>query len=210
MILRKKSLLLGGAVLLTAAATAASAFGLASRAKTDAPSIAPPSAAWQWPSEPGKAILPSSSLAAFANQAGVGVASIHSVATAASGLSLVVGTDASGRWCTAATGDNVTNFNCLTSRSDNFAILLYSVDGGATADVTDHASVVGVARPDVARVVVGTADGSQVDLQLNQWRGFSYDASTAAAVPKTITALDGGGKTIEVEQVGSTPLAQNG
>ena len=46
--------------------------------------------------------------------------------------------------------------------------------GGRKARDTDYQAIVGVARADVARVAVVTADGRTRELPLNRWRAFRY------------------------------------
>ena len=82
-------------------------------------------------------------------------------------------------------------------------MLLYSTEGGPTQFVADHASLVGIARPDVAKVVVKTAAGDELALPLNVARGFSYDSSSSSTLPKSITEYDQNGATLDTEEVGS-------
>jgi hypothetical protein len=49
-------------------------------------------------------------------------------------------------------------------------------------------AVVGVARADVDRITASLADGSNVELPLNQWRGFSYTSSAPAQAAVAIRA----------------------
>jgi hypothetical protein len=53
-------------------------------------------------------------------------------------------------------------------------------------------AVVGVARADVDRITASLADGSSVELALNQWRGFSYTASAPAQAAVEISAYAAG------------------
>jgi hypothetical protein len=187
-----------GLVVAVAVGGAASAFAVV-KGSSQGPSLK-----WHWPTAAGVSITPDAPMTALAERAGVSPNSIRRVVSAKSGLALVVGTDATGRTCTAEAGSTAGSFNCLSDWSDNFAMLLYSTEGGSALGVTDHLSLVGAARPDVVKVELTTEGGSQVDLSINQWRGFSYDASSAVDVPASITAFDQGGQALETEQIGAT------
>jgi hypothetical protein len=61
----------------------------------------------------------------------------------------------------------------------------------AAADPQTQA-LVGVARADVDRVVARLADGSEADLPLNQWRGFSHSAATSGQAVVEVQAYANG------------------
>lgn len=169
-----------------------------------------PSTRWTWSTGvvPGTPVATSSEIEADASRAAVATSSVREAATAADGLMLLSGRNSSGALCTAASSPEVLGqFNCLSAWSDNFAILLYSHYGGPPGGLADHGSLVGIARPDVARVSVTTSDGT-VDVPLNQWRAFSYTASTSKAVPLSVTAYDAAGTALDTHQVAGSSLAE--
>jgi hypothetical protein len=183
--------------------TAASAYALVNRSSTPGPSLN-----WHWAGTPGQPVSPTEAMRVFADRSGVPTSSIRQVVASASGLSLIVGTDATGRVCTAQAGGDVagaSNFNCLNSSSDKFAMLLYSTEGGPSPGVADHASLVGIARPDVTRVAVTTVAGAQINLSLNQWGGFAYDATSMSTIPASISAYDSAGGELDSESVYPAP-----
>jgi hypothetical protein len=186
--------------LLVICVAAASAYAVAGNSSQPAPSLK-----WNIPTTVGEQINPTAGTETFAARSGVTLGSIRQIVAASSGLSLIVGENSAGRPCTASAGTAVSNFNCLSDWSDKFAMLLYSTDGGSTPFVADHASVVGIARPDVAKVVVKTAAGTESTLTLNAGRGFSYDSSSASTLPVSITAYDQNRGTLETEQVEPSP-----
>jgi hypothetical protein len=200
--LRRRSKLMIAIVACVLGATAASAYAVVSRSSS--PASPAPSAKWHWASVPGQSITPTPAMADFAAQSGVTTSSIRQVVSSATGLSLVAGTDATGRVCTAQAGGAVasaSNFHCLNPWTDRFAMILYSTEGGAKPGIADHASVVGLTRPDVAQVAVTTAQGTVVNLALNQWGGFSYDATTTATIPASIAAFDSSGHQLDQSQL---------
>jgi hypothetical protein len=170
---------------------------------------AAPSTLWKWPGGvvPGSPfVAPSSAVStdvlSSASRASVAPSSLRVAAETSDGLMLVFGTNSSGTLCSAdVSNDIVGGFNCLSSWSDKWALLPYATASGPQEGVIDHASVVGVARPDVARVSVTTPTGSQ-NLPLNEWHGFSYTASTANDRPISLTAYDASGAVLETDPVG--------
>jgi hypothetical protein len=165
----------------------------------------PPSLKWNLPSSLGQPINAAGAIQTFAARSDVSPSSIRQIVASSSGLTLIVGQNSSDRPCTASAGTTVSNFNCLSDWSDKFAMLLYSTEGGSTLFAADHASLVGVARSDVVKVVLTTADGAESTLALNEAHGFSYDSSSASTLPESITAYDQDGQPLETEaiQVGS-------
>ena len=156
---------------------------------------------WDMPADLGLTIESTPAMATFAAQEGIATNSMRQIVASATGLKLVIGTDFHGRPCTAEAGTATSNFTCVTDWSDRFAMIVYSTDGGSRPFVADHASVVGLARPDVTELIVTTVDGAQLDLPLNEFRGFSYDASTRSKLPRLISAFDKAGKVVGTEQV---------
>lgn len=135
---------------------------------------------------------------AAAAQNGVVPGSIHELTASISGDQLLIAQRADGRLCVAVRNKTfATGFDCLTASSDKHAVLLYSTEGGKSGHTLDHMSIVGIARPDVARVVVSKAGGATGTLALNQWRAFTYAATTAAALPRAIVAYDAAGNELQ-------------
>jgi hypothetical protein len=166
-----------------------------------------PSVRWHWNGDvvPGAPFAATANVQTAAIQAGVVASSVREAVKATDGLSLLFGQTASGALCSADTSPEfVSDFSCLSGWTDNFALLYYETDGGPRLGVTDHASLVGVARSDVSRVSITTTNGTS-NLALNQWRGFSYVASSASNLPLSITAYASDGTPIETKTIESAP-----
>lgn len=195
---------------LTGFALARTDGGFASTSGSFATESTSPSTLWTW----GSGIVPGTRVDATANvrkdasRADVAVSSIRAAATAKDGLTLLFGENSRGVLCSASMSSGfLSGFNCLSAWSDRFAMVLYSTASGPKGGGASHSSLVGVGRPDVARVSVKTLDGV-VKLRLNRWRGFSYAVSLSRAVPLSITAYDANGRKLDTEQVagrGSVP-----
>ena len=80
-------------------------------------------------------------------------------------------------------------FSCMNDAAKKLALIRYVVSGGPTLGVSDSATVVGVTRSDVSRVVITRADGGEQELTLNESRGFAYEAVGAASLPVALTAV---------------------
>lgn len=194
--------------LVSAAALSGIAFG--TETASFASQSSSPSTRWTWSAGvvPGTPVETSSEIEADASRAAVATSSLREAARAPDGLTLLFGRNSSGALCTAASSPEVLGqFNCLSAWSDNFAILLYSHYGGPPGGLADHGSLVGIARPDVARVSVTTSQGT-VDVPLNQWRAFSYTASTTEGVPLSVTAYDTAGTALDTHDVAGSSLAE--
>jgi hypothetical protein len=161
---------------------------------------------WNWPSGvPGRAIMLGAAAQAAAARNGVVPGSIHELTASISGDQLLIAQRADGRLCIAVRNKTfATGFDCLTASSDTHAVLLYSTEGGKSGHTLDHMSLVGIARPDVARVVVSKASGATRTLILNQWRAFTYAATTAAALPRTIVAYDAAGNELQRQRLSNS------
>jgi hypothetical protein len=96
----------------------------------------------------------------------------------------------------------VKRFSCVSTTSgvDDEPLLHFTSGGGARLGVVDRISVVGIARSDVARVVVTTASGPH-DLSVNSAGGFAYD-SAAKGLPSTISAYGADGALMAEYSVG--------
>ena len=76
----------------------------------------------------------------------------------------------------------VGEFHCVSnSEVRDEPLLHFESGGGASLGVVDHMTVVGMARSDVARVVVTTASG-QHELPVNRAGGFAYDSGANGLV----------------------------
>lgn len=206
-----------GRLLITLAAVAVTGaltgYALAGSSGTGTDSFAAestvPSALWSW----GAGVVPGAPVSATANvrtsasQSGVASGSLREPAAASDGLTIVFGENAAGELCSAGYAPAfVSGFTCLSGWTDNFALLYYGSDGGVQQGVVDHASVVGVARPDVARVSVTTPSGTS-NLPLNSWDGFSYAASSPSQLPLSLTAYGADGAVLDSQQVESVPTS---
>ena len=195
---------------LTTLAGAAALTGIALASTTrsvQSASVATPSTLWTWTNGtvPGVPITASVGVQEAASRAGVAVSSLRAAATAPDGLMLLFGHNSTGNLCAAgASSAFVSTFTCLSGWTDKFAMLYSATDGGPREGVVDHASLVGVARPDVTRISVTTRIGTS-DIALNRWRGFSYTAASANDLPLSITAYNASGMALETEQIEGTP-----
>lgn len=201
LVLRSRRLAVALAVL--AIAGALTGFAVASTAGQSPANETGESALWTWRGGvvPGASFAATSNVQVLASHAGVDPTSLRAAATAPDGLTLVFGRDSTGILCSADVSTAVASgFTCLSRWSDRFALLLYSTDGGPQVGTVDRASVVGVARPDVARVSLTTPTGSQ-DLALNRWRGFAYTSSSPNDLPLSVTAYSAGGTPLETDPV---------
>ena len=69
------------------------------------------------------------------------------------------------------------------------AVLYWLSVGGAHPRVVDRATIVGIARSDVTRVVVRVRGGAERELPLNEWRAFSYAADRPDELPTALVAF---------------------
>lgn len=86
-------------------------------------------------------------------------------------------------------------------------LFAYVAFGGTAQTGTGWATVVGFARPDVARVEVVTATGTPRPAALGRGGGFGYAARTPAMLPRTLRAYDDRGRLVEVVGLHTAPLA---
>jgi hypothetical protein len=157
-----------------------------------------------WPtSPPGKAIAGDDLVRGQALRSGISVDSLHQVATTGGdrwGTSLLSGSDSvTGRVCVALhPWGAIGPFDCLDSTgSQNDAIIERTADGGQTATVVDHASVVGLARSDVTRVSAKLDDGLEIDLHLDAQNAFAFRADRPDAMPVSLTAYNAQGALLQ-------------
>lgn len=134
-----------------------------------------------------------------------GWTSLHEVAAAGSmsdRVSLLAVRSRSGDVCLGVSAFAfVGEFHCVSNSAvRDEALMHFASGGGAQLGFVDRISVVGIARSDVARVVVTTPSG-QHDLQLNSARGFAYH-SAAHGLPSSISAYGADGAVIAEYFVG--------
>jgi hypothetical protein len=86
------------------------------------------------------------------------------------------------------------------------AIVRFEAGGGPRPDRVGWASVVGLVRSDVSRLVAELEDGSRRELPLSRWRGFGYRAGPKTAA-LALLAYDRDGALLErTELHRTTPL----
>jgi hypothetical protein len=66
------------------------------------------------------------------------------------------------------------------------AVVYFESESGQRADRVDWASVVGIVRSDVTRLVAELADGTRRQVALNSWRGFGYASEPGVAARKLL------------------------
>ena len=168
---------------------------------------------WDWSSAaPGAAVSLDAHAGALAAHDGVDGASVREIAHTggANGtLKLLMGRNVRGDRCLAKIGAIVqTSYACLTDLTQgDRALVVFPSFGGSNMNVVDRATLLGVARDDVAGLTVQTIGGSVHPVTLNRWRAFAYTADTAAGVPTAITAYGGGGGVLQTYQLDATPPA---
>jgi hypothetical protein len=76
------------------------------------------------------------------------------------------------------------------------AIVRFEASGGPRPDRVGWASVVGLVRSDVSRLVAELADGSRSELHVNRWRRYGYRAGPEIAA-LALLAYDRDGALLE-------------
>jgi hypothetical protein len=166
-----------------------------------------PEGQWTLPPQTAPAPLFVQQTAARANVAASSLRRVVATGDGNDSLELVVGVGGDGRLWVGEGGESwATEFVPLERRvARSGAVVEFLRYGGASTDATDHAELVGFVRSDVQRVVVTRADGAQVTLPLNDWRGFAYSASSATALPTKIQAFDAKGRLVAEKAVDTAP-----
>lgn len=163
---------------------------------------------WAWPNGvvPGNPVTVDSFVSRMvADSPGIVSSSLREVASVGEQENrnqLLAGRNASGTVCVAERGGS---FLCLDSRYDPYAVVVSPIVGGSSLDVVDRASLVGIARSDVARVTLLLESGTTVELDLDKWRAFSYVADGADSVPTELRAFDAGGHQLQSVGLSSSP-----
>lgn len=164
--------------------------------------------AWQWERAlSGSSVAPNGLTRRTLDLSlGSGWTSLHEVAGAGSKndrVSLLAVRSRTGDICLGiGTFAFARKFNCVSENSAmrDEALVHFTSGGGARLGVVDRISLVGIARSDVARVVVTTATGTH-ELPLNGARGFAYE-SAAKGLPSSISAYGADGARIAEYPVG--------
>lgn len=165
---------------LAAAAIIASALYAAAAARSGARA-----ATWIWNAAvPGS--IASAPLQAVAASAGADRGSARELA-AADGAVLLVARQGSRLELGLASGGSV-KFASLAKTTSAQAVVAYT----ATTAQAGEQELLGIARADVDRVDAVLADGSERELPMNQWRGFSYVASSASTAAVGVLAYSSG------------------
>jgi hypothetical protein len=163
----------------------------------------------------GKATATDIATVSAARYSGVSVDTVRQVVETSSAertLELLSGQNAAHDTCFAArvsAGSNVLSsqqFQCLEDRAVEKPVIYALTGGGSKPDVVTRIELAGVARDDVARVELTLATGTQLDLPLNQWRGFGYSADEGDALPRALKAYDSADKVIFDADVSAFPL----
>jgi hypothetical protein len=85
----------------------------------------------------------------------------------------------------------------MYGRADSHRALFdYAAFGGSRPGTIEWATLVGFARSDVARVVVGTRAGARRALAIGKRGAYAYAAVHAPDLPRTLTAYDAGGHVV--------------
>ena len=167
---------------------------------------------WSWAANvPGRLLVPHQVTSTVARLGGIDPASLREVVavttTRGERFTIVAGSNGAGEACFSfGTRGFAKSFDCLAELPPGLAVRKYLSAGGATPDVVDYVIVAGFARSDVARVVLTLADGSERQLNLNQWRAFAYTASARTEMPTKLTAYGSDGSAVQEDDIAVDPL----
>lgn len=208
----------GSAGCVALAALLAGACGQSNEVGAPAPSERQQSVAasgpnWTWPDGvPGLRVTVDASLQRILEtSAGIRADTVKRVIVAqgSEGVAseLLAAADAQGRVCVTYRSVASEPFHCLDDLATDVALLFFVTDGGENLSVIGNATLVGLARSDVTRIVVETASGAASELSMNRWRSFSYVAESETALPRTLIAYDDqGNKLQEIGLPSSSPV----
>lgn len=94
----------------------------------------------------------------------------------------------------------------MYGRADSHRPLFdYVAFGGSRPGAVDWATLVGFARSDVARVVVGTRGGARRALAVGRRGAYAFAAVRPSALPRTLTAYDAAGHVVGRDTVSLAP-----
>jgi len=162
---------------------------------------------WTLKGSAGKKVAGSVMLTAAARQAGVDPNSVREISSAGPSnarVALLAGS-AGGQTFIAREGPGYTTpFIALAgviNRQSPAALTYVSTTGTSSGEVTS-ATLVGIARSDVERVVITLANGMTVDLPVNRSHGFAYLGNASTGIPTSATAYAANGIRLSTERLG--------
>lgn len=172
---------------------------------------------WAWTTDvPGQPVQAQGIVTVAARREGIDAQTLREVVGGRSrrgSLSVLAAKNGAGTVCLAYTKDGgalMSEFRCLSGEEASKPVIFFAGNGGPTPNVVGWASIAGVARNDVGRIALRLGDGTERDLALNSWRGFSYYADTAAATPNTLLAYRANGSAIAALDLGGLSLPLDG
>lgn len=121
-----------------------------------------------------------------ARAAGLAPGSVRELVSIGDGgrrLALLAGESSGGPGLAALAGDRL---QAVSPAGPEDALATYEAAGATSR-------LVGVSRADVQRVVATRRDGEEVELPLNRWRAFAYEAASAPTAVAGLAAYDEGG-----------------
>jgi hypothetical protein len=136
-------------------------------------------ASWSW-----TAAVPGTPTSRVAGGAGPDVREL----AAAGAFRLVAASAGSGRLAVGPVVDGRAQLEPLDAAAGKQPLVVFT----AASSAGGGQALVGVARSDIDRVAVTLGDGSQTDLPLNNWRGFSYLAAAAERAAVEVDAYAAG------------------
>jgi hypothetical protein len=160
---------------------------------------------------PGRAVAPADVTVRAARLGGVDPQTVREVISVRNSddrqLSIYSAPDGAGNVCLGFTAFGIGRaFHCLNEPGFNRqTIIPYLTMGGRRLGSVDRATVMGVARSDVAQVTITLVDGSKQDLQLNRWRAFAYMAESPETMPQSLTAYRANGSVLQMVDVSVSP-----
>jgi hypothetical protein len=185
---------------------AAFAFGVASDTE------ARPAGSWSLPAGlPGRAVSPNHVTRTAARLGGIDLATLREVVAVTNRrgdrFAIVAASNSAGKTCFSfGTRAFANSFRCLDELPERVAVRNYLSAGGGAPDAVDYVIVAGLARSDVARIVLTLAGGSERELDLNAWRAYAYTASAPGSMPTKLTAYRGDGTIVQEDAVAVEPL----
>lgn len=159
-------------------------------------------AAWLWSANvPGNRVVASDEvLAALEMSPDIDPTTVRETITAGSGkrsVTLLAARNHSGQLCVGAVSSLTTGaLSCLNGAVESESVITFQASGGTEIGNTRWATIVGIVRSDVERILISLNDGSQRKLPLTGWRAFAYAADSWNELPVALTSLDSDGAVI--------------